>query len=309
MPNKTKANWKGTNAIDLLRGGKTAPDALVRSRIASVKRSLALRNKEDQAIKKPAAEYWRQIQKPTIPLPHDPQTVKALDGLLGIHKKLAKQKLAAPKVAAELGGILPGHFGAKVTPPFDYAYTIPVADSGNPALVGSANKTTGQLSSSAVTDFAAPNQGYVYSEMGIYLHPMFGPATLRVSASPALSIEWWTNSINAEDTVISTGNSALGIWAQQGLVGPVNSAVANSLTDWDEECTGQILFDFGSNPHEPLSVELQVDPSFTCLLFFATQTLVQGVGWPGSLAGSVISVTLPSITFELDQISVSYPLA
>jgi hypothetical protein len=307
MRKLTKGTAWPRNALELMRGGKSASDSLVRSRIAAVKRSLALRNREDQAIKKPAAQYWRQIQKPTSPLPNDPQTVKALDGLMGIHKKLAKKKLAAPKVPAELGGILPGHFGAKIAPPFDYAYTIPVTDSGNPALVGSANKATGQLSSSAVTDFAAPNRGYVYSEMGIYLHPMFGPATLRVSASPALSIEWWTNSLNAESTVVSTGMSGLGIWAQQGLVGPVNSALATSLTDWDEECTGQILFDFGSNPHEPLSVELQVDPSFTCLLFFATQTLVQGVGWPGSLAGAVISVTLPSITFELDLTSVAEP--
>jgi hypothetical protein len=304
MRKRTKGTEEQRSVLDWMRGGKTIPPVLLRNRIAAVKRSLAARNREDQAIKKPAAEYWRQIHKPKSPLPSDPQTVKALDGLLGIHKKLAKQKLVAPKVPPDLGGILPGHIGATVPPPFDYAYTIPVADSGNPSLVGSANKATGQLSSNAVTDFTAPNRGYVYSEMGIYLQPMFGPATLRVSASPAISIEWWTNSLNAADTVISTGNSALGIWAQQGLVGPANSAVANSLTDWDEECTGQILFDFGSNPHEPLSTELQVDPSFTCILFFATQTLVQGVGWPGSLAGSVISVALPSITFELDQISV-----
>ena len=294
------------SVLDWMRGGKTIPPALLRSRIAAVKRSLAARSSEDQAIKKPAAEFWRQIHKPK-PLPNDPQTVKALDGLLGIHKKLATKKLTAPKVPPEWGGILPGHFGATVTPPYDYAYNIPMVDSGNPTLTGSANKATGQLSSSAVTNFTAPNRGYVYSELGIYLQPMFGPAILRVSASPAISIEWWTNSLNTSDTVISTGNSALGIWAQTGLVGPVNSAVAPSLTDWDEEMTGQILFDFGSNPHEPLSVELQVDPSFTCILLFATQTLVQGVGWPGSLAGSVLSVTVPSITFELDQISVAEP--
>jgi hypothetical protein len=47
-----------------------------------------------------------------------------MEGLLGIHKKLAKRKLAAPKLAGEVGGIL-GGFSVKVVPPFDYAYTIP----------------------------------------------------------------------------------------------------------------------------------------------------------------------------------------
>jgi hypothetical protein len=87
---------------------------------------------------------------------------------------------------------------------------------------------------------------------------------------------------------------------------PANGAVAVFDT-WDPQATQQIQFDFGSNPHIPVSVQLEVDPSFACVMFVSTTTHVENVGWPGSLAGAMMSVTLPSITYELDLIPVLNP--
>ncbi len=299
MPKQSKGTeWRG-NALEFLRGGKTVPAGFLRRRMAAVKRSMAERFKVKNAIEQETAKYWSQIQEPARPIGTDPQVVRAMDGLLGIHKKLAKQKLAAPKVAAALGGFFPGRFAAKVTPPYDYAF----------AYSGSADKNTGQASGSAVTDPQSPSTGdvFAYTEMGIYFRPMFGPATLtlKASASPAVSLEWWTNSLYPDSKVLSWGSGCLGIWAALGRWS-INSAEAN-FASWDEESTQEVHFDFRSIPPAPVSAELEVDNSMFCVMYVATFNRVRGVGWPGSLAGSMMSITVPSITFELDLIQVVNP--
>jgi hypothetical protein len=292
-------DWEG----EFLRRGQKVPEGLLRRRMAEVKRSIAASVAEKRAIRRQAAKYWSEIQKPgRAPV----GSKKALDGLLAQHRRLAKRKLAAPKVPSQVGGIFGGGFAATIVPPFDYAYTLAFPEQGNATLTGSASKNTGQTSGSAVTDFNAPSRGGMYTEMGIYFRPS-SQGILRVSASPAISILWWTNSLHPDSTVVSLGSAGLGVWTQQGIMGPAgNGAFAPSLTHWDEEATGQILVDIGSNPHEPLSVQLQVDPTWWCILFFATDNHVEGLGWPGSLAGSMTTTTLPSISLEFDPLIVAY---
>jgi len=304
MATTTSGMRSQRKALELLRGGKM-PDAFLRRRIADVKRTMTARFQEKEAIDKQYARYWGQIHKAPKTDP-GPRVTQAMNGLLGIHKKLARNKLTPPEILGGIGGVLAGRFGATVVPPFDYAFTIPFLNYGNPSLTGSANKNTGQISGSAVSDFQAASFGTMYTEMGIYFHPIFGPANLYVSAHPAFSIEWWTNSLFADSTVVSLGEGALGIYAQQGEIGPSTGGFA-PFDSWDEEMTQQVRFDFGSNPHIPVAVEAQVDPSFNCAIFVSTVNHVQNVGWPGSLAGSMMSVTLPSITFELDLIQVANP--
>jgi hypothetical protein len=291
-------------AVEFLRRRQKPPESLLRRRMAEVKRTMTARLAEKRAIQQQAAKYWTRIQKPArTPI----EDRRALDGLLAQHKKLAKRKLAAPKVPPQVGGIFGGGFTATIVPPFDYAYTLAFPEQGNATLSGSSNRNSGQTSGSAVTDFNAPSRGGMYTEMGIYFRPS-SQGILRVSASPAISILWWTNSLHPDSTVVSIGSAGLGVWTQQGIMGPAgNGAFAPSLTRWDEEATGQILVDIGSNPHEPLSVQLQVDPSWWCILFFATDNHVEGLGWPGSLAGSMTSTTLPSISLEFDPLIVAYP--
>jgi hypothetical protein len=306
MGTKSKSAKGGAEVLNFFRGGKPMPESFLRKRMAHAKSTMAARFKEKYAIDKQYVKFWNQIHKPPNPGNSDPQTAQGLDGILSIHKKLAKQKLLPPGILGELGGIISGQFGATIAPPFDYAYSLAFQDSGNPTLTGSADKTTGQSSGSAITNSTAPSAGSIYTEIGIYLHPMFGPAILTVSAHPAFSIEWWTNSLNINSPVRSFGEGSLGIYAQTGEIGPSTGVIAD-FDSWDEQATNQVLFDFGSNPHIPVSAQLPVDPSLECAIFVATTTHVEGVGWPGSLAGSMMTVTLPSITFQLDRLQVLEP--
>jgi hypothetical protein len=42
-------------------------------------------------------------------------------------------------------------------------------------------------------------------------------------------------------------------------------------------------------------------------VFIEAETHVEGVGWPGSLAGAVLSVTVPSITYDFQMRQVLEP--
>lgn len=313
MPKKKKVIRTQDKTLEFLRPG-TVPDALLQRRIADVKRGIIGRSKEGYAIDRQYAKYRREIQK-SQKSGNESRMTQALDGVLGIHKKLAKQKLAAPAVRAGVGGIVAGRLGATITPPFDYAFSLydtPAWSSpffGNPTLSASANKDTGQISNSAVTEYQAPSSGNVYSEMGIYLRSPWGPANLSVSASPAYTFEWWANSIHPGGGFVTSAAGAwLGIYARQGD-SPDAIGASSNITAWFGIPNPGLLFDWGSNPGASVSAELNgLDPSYECLLYIAVVNQVDALGWPGTLAGSMMSVTTPYISFELDLIQVISPI-
>jgi hypothetical protein len=298
MAKSNKAN-RGNGVLNFLRtGGQKAPPDLKNLRLEAARQSIQQRLAQEGGTRRQGARFRDELYKKSNPIPNDPASKKALDGLLAIHQKLASKKIVAPAVAAELGGILAGRITAKVTPPFDYALSIPTVISGQTVLKSTAN-VNGQISASAVTSFDGRNAGSMYSEVGIYFHPM-AVGTLRVSASPAFAFQWWTNSLNAQSPVRSFGSGGLTVYSLD-LEGHIGGLAGANVDIWDEEATDQIQFDIGSSVQIPVSVQLQVTPSLVYLLFVSVDAHVEGIGWPGSLAGSVASMTLPSITYEFDQ--------
>jgi hypothetical protein len=222
---------------------------------------------------------------------------------LEIHKKLAKRKIAAPTPRVGLGGIITASFGVVVTPPFDYAFKMFKVTVGSPAMSGSADKAYAQVSGSVVTDSAGRSAGYVYSEMGIYFRPKFGPAILRCSASPSCSYQWWTNSIQGSG-VRSYGGGSFGIFdgTRPGSAGdyPWQSTGFNA---WFSDHADELHFDLAFDRIVPISFQTQLDvyPFSEYSVFVATEnSAFDQHGWPGSLAGSELSVTVPSITLELN---------
>ena len=214
--------------------------------------------------------------------------------------------MAAPRVAAEVGGLFPGTISVKETPPFDYAITIPTVIAGNPVISGAAN-TNGQLNGSAVTPRAGRSAGSWYSEMGLFFHPL-AAGRLRLSTSPSFSFQWWTNSLRPQHLVRSFGHAGLGVFTldRVGNVGTVGVGPAH-LKLWDEQATQEIRFDFGSVASTPLSLEFEVNPTLIYCLFVSLNVHVQGAGWPGSLAGSVVSVIVPSFSYDFSLIPVLDP--
>ena len=128
---------------------------------------------------------------------------------------------------------------------------------------------------------------------------------LRLSTSPSFSFQWWTNSIKPQQLIRSFGHAGLGVFTldRVGNVGTVGTGPAH-LKQWDEQTTQQIRFDFGSSESTPLSLEFEVNPTLIYCLFVSISVHVEGAGWPGSLAGAVLSVVVPSFSYDFTIIPV-----
>lgn len=299
---KRSSKTRQADVLKFLRtGGVKMPADLKSQRTAAAQRIVNERFAQSQGIGRRSAKLWGALHGGSR-MPADAASETALDGLLALHKKLASTKVVAPRVAGELGGIFPGTVSVKVTPPFDYVITIPTVISGSPTVTGSSN-TNGQLTGSAVTAMQGRNAGSWYSEMGLYFHPMT-EGRIRLSASPSFSFQFWTNSLRAQDSVRSFGHAGLGIFTLDRLGHVGGGPEPAHLKMWDEQLTQQIRFDFGSSGNTPLSVEFDVNPTLIYALFVSLDVHVEGVGWPGSLAGAVLSVNVPSFTYEFSMLPV-----
>ncbi len=305
MPGKNKRTPSESNLLQTLRGGKAVPGELVRRCIADMQEKRKAELEKRNATERQMAKYLAKAKGMGDAGSGDASQVQSLQSLLGIHQKLAKQKLAAPKSIPGLGGLFPGQILVTTVPPFDYNIVIPGKLAGNdPVLQGNSDRNTGMMSASASTSaLHGFNGGSMYTTVGIYFHP-FGPGTLTVHATPKFSFQWWTNSIGANSLVRSFGSGGLTIYgvdvASQttGAVGTIVSVARSSFLLWDENQTDQVRFDFKFDLQAPVSTQIDVNHNLVYLLFVDADVHVEGVGWPGSLAGSQLSVTVPSLTYD-----------
>jgi hypothetical protein len=262
------------------------------------------------------AKFLGQARASARPGAVSPEAGRAQESLLEKHKRLAKQKIAAPKVLGGLGGVLPGQITVTVVPPFDYDVIIPTVLAGpEPTLEGTSNKNTGQMSLSAITATQRGfNGGSMYTTVGVYFHPLSN-GTLTLRAAPTYSFQWWTNSLDATDLVRSFGHLGLTVYGVDvaaqtiGETGTIVSTAANTFFSWDETQTDQVHFDFDFDVQAPvLSTQLDVSHSLVYLLFVDADVHVEGVGWPGSLAGAKLSVSVPYLTYDFRMEQVIQPV-
>ncbi len=310
MPSRDKHTGQDKRALEFLRGGKGIPENVVRQHLTNVREKRKAQLEQATGTKQQMAKHLSVIQKPSKIDLADPQTAKAVDGLLALHKKLAGQKIPPPKIPGDIGGIFPGTISAKVVPPFDFDAKIPTVLAGNqPTLSGSTDKNTGQMSVSCITATQHGfNGGSMFTNVGIYFHPM-SAGTLTVHATPKFSFQRWTNSLGTSP-VRSFGSGGLSIFGVDvesqttGGVGTIKTTAGQQFFSWDENEVGQVRFDFGFDLQTSVSAQIDVDHTLVYLLFVDADTHVEGIGWPGSLAGAVMSVTVPFISydFELQQV-------
>lgn len=273
----------------------------------------AKKTQEKNATLQQMAKYLGEIHGEVKPPSSDPKTAKALKGLLGIHEKLANQKLAPPQVPLGTGGI---NYTVTVTPPYDY-YPKPstTVDTGalEPILTGSPDPTTGQLSSSAVT-LSQPgyNGGEIYVTLGIYF-PFVPPVagTLTAYANPIYSYECWTESYFPPNSPAPLAKARSFLSGSLNIYGtipndppPTFETTASKVffqldqTTPTPQTPGPLAFEDGFNLQTSVSVSTPVDPSQAYMIFISVETLVNGFGSLGSIAGAMLSVTIPSITYN-----------
>ena len=307
--NKSRAQ---SETLQFFRGGKALREDLVRRCLRDFQETKKARFQERSAIALQAANDLSEAKKSAQSASSDPQTAKALQGLLGIHKKLAKHKLALPKVVPGPGGIVAGTISVTRTPPYDFQEQFPSysALGLKPVLTGSPNKITGQISSSAVTA-AEPgySNGDMYTAVGILFLPP-APGILTVYANPIYSYEGWTESFpplsySSYAPVQSLLTGSLNIYAYNVAGWPLNFATGagQPFVQAIENQPGPLVLKDGFNLQASVSASVAVDQTQLCLMFVAADSSVFGYGPPGgssggSVAGAVLSITVPSISYD-----------
>ena len=300
--------------LGLFRGARGIPEDVARKHISDIQARRKAQFERLSATRKEMTKFWSQIEKSPVSGASDPERARALEGLLGMHKKLAAEKLTAPNVFGGIGGIRPGSISATAVPPFDYNIQIPTVLAGNqPSIAGSADKNSGQMSVSCSTATEPGfNGGSMYTTVGIYFHPVV-PGTLTVRATPKYSFQWWTNSIPPSNVVRSTGSGNLTIYgvdvASQttGATGTIINTANQQFFSWDEQQLDQINLDFGFDLETTVTTQIDVDHTLVYLLFVDIDAGVEGAGWPGSIAGAEMSATIPSISYDFEPRLVLQP--
>lgn len=233
---------------------------------------------------------------------------KALDGLLGIHETLAKHKLAPPQVIPGPGGVSGLSYSVTVTPPYQYQPPTQQAiypDGYEPTLMGVADPSTGQLSATAVTANQGTGTGWIDNALGVYFTSSV-PGTLTASVNPIYSFEWWTESFSASAAVTASLQGALNIWG--GLPGgSIEAAFTEPFVYFNEQQPGPLVLKDGFNLQGSASLSVPLDPSLVYIIFVSVDASALGLGAGGSIAGAMVSVTVPSITYDFQMQPVVNP--
>jgi hypothetical protein len=294
----------GFDPLQLFGGGDAISEALVRKELGRLRQVEAKALEEAVKVRQSNARLLGEIQGLHLPHGHDPKNAKAIAALLASHEKLAAKKLVPPVVKGGIGGTLAGEISATLVPPFDFDVVIPTQLAGPPAEVsGLSSKVSGQMTASAVSSSTRGfGGGSMFTAVGIYFHPPTA-GTLSVSAKPKFSFQRWTNSLGTSP-VRSFGSVGLTVFgvdvASQttGSVGTIVSTAGSTIFSWDTSLAGQIDLDFGFDREDSATTSLAVNHTLVYLLFVEAEVHVEGVGWPGSLAGAKLSVTVPSISYD-----------
>lgn len=316
MAKKNKQKVTQGSAIESVRFGKALPNNLVHQCISKIQQDRMSQLDKRSSTQQRTTKYLSQAQGLAQTNTDSAQVRRAQDSLLKNHEKLAKKKLATPKILSGVGGLLPyNQIRSTVYPPFDYDVIIPSMLAGNnPILEGIANKNTGKMSLDAITTTESGfNGGGMYTTVGIYFHPP-SRGTLKLSAAPTYSFQWWTNSLGSTVIVRTFGQLGLTVYgvdlASQtiGETGTILATAGNEFFSWDESPSNQIQLDFGFDVQTTsLSAELEVNRNLVYLLFVDAFVHVEGMGWPGSLAGAKLSVSVPYLTYDFREEQVFAP--
>lgn len=295
-----------TNSDEWIRGGKPLAVREVKECLADVREmDIDQRAKRAQRQARMMKGHRRALGG-KAKTKADAAADRALESLLRDHDRLARQRLPLARNVGGFDGLLPGQIRATIVPPYDYDIVIPTRLAGNDAdLDATSDRRTGSMTLSAVTaNERGRSGGSMYTTVGIYFHPP-GRGTLTISAAPIYSYLWWTNSLTSADFVRSFGQLAITAYGVDvagqtvGENGTIVTTAGAEFYSWDETRSGEVNLDFDSNVQAPvMSATLNVNRNLVYLLFVAADVHVDGEGWPGSLAGSRLSVSVPYITYN-----------
>jgi hypothetical protein len=270
--------------------GRKIPTGLAAKTRAVTKAMLLRKLNVGTKTRMKGAKLYGELKGGSPIMTNDPANRKALDALLNLHRSAANKKLPFPKVTAPFVEFPPGSlsFSGTWAPPFKFS-NPDNPNSGNSPTFSSAN-TNGQIIASVVTPEKGASSNFELAQVGAYFSPPVA-GTLTISTTPTYSFEELTNSLNTAP-VEASGAILLTITPN----GP-GQGIEEFVQLYDYCISGQIQFDFEFDAPQPLSATLEVTPPLMYLCTVMVIAEASGQGWPGSLAVSTVTSTVPSISY------------
>lgn len=299
-----KGNDKGLAfPVEMLFGKEIASAALVKRGMSDLEKMLTQQFRSQEAIRK---EHNKVIDKTHGPiramLAKDKNAADGIKSMRELQARYAKTKIITPDAAKERERIFSASIAATVVPPFNYDWSwVATANSPNTATTN-ANRSTGQMNFNAWTNLDHGSSANVRSALGIYFRPSLENGILHLSSNPALNYGWgdWC----VMDGAHTDGWIGL-IVGRYNLSGGFDSWVVNQRINlWNDDSwwsgTG---WRTGTNSGYPLDAWFTVDSSHWYAMWVWCGGDVSADGWGspfwGSGAGASMSVSAPSITWEL----------
>jgi hypothetical protein len=216
------------------------------------------------------------------------------------YQAVAGRTLPPPSARPDAQRIFTACVGATVVPPYNWPWTWD-ATSGSPTVSATADEKAGTISLSTWTDLNNSSSASAAGAVGIFFRPFTTNGILRLSSNPALNFDWgdWC----AFDGAHSDGWIGLFIGEFDLSGTEVSVPIDQQITLWSDDSWWQgVGFQQGSNSGFPLSAQLNVDSNHFYEIWVWCGVDVSAAGWgtfSGSGAGADLSVSIPSITWEL----------
>jgi hypothetical protein len=296
---KSKKVTKQTYSdFEALQGG-ILPANLVRRQLADVQRKLSAEFEEENALRLQGTTLYNQVAPPVYN-GETAETEKTLDGLRRFTERLAKRKLAvAPKI--RLPPDVWGRYSLRFTPPYTGLGGVAAGQlgpvTGSPTLSATGVDSLGQMTCSVDTNFDKPSSGTAANLMGVHFKPLFKNATARISFDSQLAFSFYMNSIR-DKIATARGQGLIQLFQfDSAFVQP--ALQRGAFIGFNQIAENELDFDIHSDAGPTWSLQAPVSSDHFYFVVISLSCSASGAGWPGSLAGSKVSVTVPSITVTI----------
>jgi hypothetical protein len=275
------------------QGGVGFSQKIANRGMQSLEETLRAKSLAAWSRQKESALQLNKIYSPLLPLEGtDAHMAEVLRGFRSRHGRKLRP-LKSPAVQNDPAHVYLGSLGARVPPPFDFAWVLP-----NTAVGESANATTGTMGFTIDSWGEDDYDASASCALGIYFRPLTNTGRLSVWSNPSFSSSWYDYAYFAA----AHTDAFIGLYiARYALDGTfIDAPVNQTHALWDDDSH---LSDSGihedSNAGYSLNASCWVDRNHQYVIWVwaggrASADRIAG----GASAGSNLWVRVPSITWE-----------
>ncbi|HEY6767721.1 MAG TPA: hypothetical protein VI386_23455 [Candidatus Sulfotelmatobacter sp.] len=290
-----------TSIIRGILGHDAAPKGVVERSMADLEKMLDRRFRDLNKQRAELARAHAPLREKLLgPLRKDPEWAQFIRKLRDTHKSLQSYRVASPKLVERKERVFLGSIGGTRVPAYDYPWTWS-ATSGSPSVSTSANVNNGQMIVGISTDMNNGSSASARAALGIFFSsPTECLSHFKYWANPALNYNWWD--ICAFDSAHSDGFIGLYAAEYDWSGGMTATPVDQMISLWSDDSWWSGASDQGSNSAYPLSANFEVDANHYYALWVWCGVNDSAAGWgtfSGSGSGSTLSITVPSISWEV----------